>query len=367
MKRPDLRLTGAALAGVALTLVCGVGRSPAAAPRAPVAGVILSPAQAGDDRLRLLKDEGRNTLVLAVTSRDAAAASRAARRAKELGLTVGYWIEVARSPELANAHPEWMASLQGHAQWRRHFPKAPTPAEGEVVKNYPWVPIYYREAFQAHHRRIAALLADLPPADLLFLNDLQAGPSACGCGNTLCRWTTDYGPISTAALLPDDAAAQFVAEVRKAAQGARVIPVWTPECEEHDGAKDGACAGVACFGGACWQALTNQLMPVFKECTNLGAFVPYRELGRDLPRYGPTAGWVRHALRSFAEMPPKRGGQPVPTSDLIAVLQGWDVTPEQRDAQIAQAKDAGSAGYLLSLVKIEQSWEPRLHRPKKSK
>ena len=27
----------------------------------------------------------------------------------------------------------------------------------------------------------------------MFLNDLQAGPSSCGCGNDQCRWALDYG------------------------------------------------------------------------------------------------------------------------------------------------------------------------------
>ena len=42
------------------------------------------------------------------------------------------------------------------------------------------------------------------PLGRRFLNDLQAAPSACGCGNTFCRWTPDYGPIRTATELPPE-------------------------------------------------------------------------------------------------------------------------------------------------------------------
>src|SRR5207247_492759 len=67
----------------------------------------------------------------------------------------------------------------------------------------------------------------------LLLNDLQAGPSSCGCGTLQCRWAVDYHVHPTANKLEgDDVAARFVAEVRKRAGDKAVIPVWTTECEE---------------------------------------------------------------------------------------------------------------------------------------
>jgi hypothetical protein len=258
-----------------------------------------------------------------------------------------------------------MASLQGHGEWRRLFPHTREPGAGEVVKNYPWVPILYQEAFDAQLQRVKGLLQPLPPARGIFLNDLQAGPSACGCGNLLCRWTPDYGPIQTATRLPPNAAAQFVAAVGQMAPGAAIIPVWTTECEAQE--KEHDCAGVGCFEGACWREYTAQLMPVARESPTLAALCLYRAFGRDTPRYGGEAAWVAQALRSFVEMPPQRGGQPVATERILAVLQGWDVTPAQREAQIRQCREAGARGYVMALTKIDQSWEPRViqHSPRR--
>jgi hypothetical protein len=311
--------------------------------------------------LRTFGEEGTNAVVLSLTDGTPAARVRAAvKQIREAGLAPYYWIEIARSPALARAHPEWMASLQGHSEWRRFFPQASLPHDGEVVKNFPWVPILYREAFDAQLRRIDNLLHDLPPVNGVFLNDLQAAPSACGCGNLLCRWTPDYGPIQTASRLPADAAARFVAAARKLVPASTVIPVWTTECEE--GEKDASCAGVACFQGACWGDYTAQLMPVARECDTLAALCLYRAFGRDLPRYGGEAGWIQQALASFMEMPPKRGGQPIPPERVIAVLQGWDATDTQRQAQIQRCQQAGARGYVMALTRIDQGWEPRLVR-----
>jgi len=64
-------------------------------------------------------------------------------------LPLYYWIEVGRDTALADKHPGWMASLQGHTEWRRFFPKLATTGQGEMVKNYQWTPVMYREAFEA--------------------------------------------------------------------------------------------------------------------------------------------------------------------------------------------------------------------------
>jgi hypothetical protein len=325
----------------------------------PMHGVLVSLPDVTPARLRAFKQQGVNSVALYLADSAAAASVRAAvdsiRRA---GLAPCYWIEVGRSPVLAERHPEWMASLQGHPEWRRLFPQAPQPRDGEVVKNYPWVPVLYREAFAAQRQRIADLLRRLPTVTGVFLNDLQAAPSACGCGNLLCRWTPDYGPVQTATRLPDDAAARFVAAVRRLAPASTVVPVWTTECEE--GEKDASCAGVGCFQGACWRDYTAQLMPVAKECDILAALCLYRSFGRDQPRHGSEAAWIGQALASFAEMPPKRGGEAISPQRVIAILQGWDVTPAQRAAQLRQCRAAGTRGYLMAFTPIDQGWEPRI-------
>jgi hypothetical protein len=321
-------------------------------------GVLVTAALATDARLREFKREGYQAAVLNLATENEGGDDAAARRIHTAGLELYYWIEIAHSPSLADAHPEWMASIQTHPEWRRLFPGLPPLKTNEVVKTYPWVPIGYEETFPVHLAGVRQLLSRVPAPEGIFLNDLQAGPSACGCGNHLCRWTSDYGPITTATRLGSDAAARFVAEVRKLAPGARVMPVWTTECEEQD-AKD-LCAGVGCFKGACWREFTAQLTPLTKEADLIGALLPYKDFQRDLPRYGAPAGWITQAIGSFSQMPLRYGPSPLSSNRIIAVLQGWDVTPEQIKAQISRSEEAGAAGYVVSLTKLDQSWQPRI-------
>ncbi len=334
---------------------------PAAPPEA-FRGALLRPEKASNARLADLRLAGIRAVALQIDDNADArpAERRACDRIRQAKLPLYYWIEIARCPSLADSHPQWMASLQGHGEWRRLFNDPPKPREGEVVKTFPWVPILNKEPFEAQLARVAAVLNALPRPDGLFLNDLQGAPSACGCGNHLCRWTTDYGPIRTTTPLGHDAAAAFVAEVRRLVPEAEVIPVWTTECEEHDATDDGLCAGVGCFEGICWKAYTEQLMPVAIQNPRLGVLLPYRAFQRDLALYGQPAGWIRHAARSFQTMPARYERGPIPSDRLIAVLQGWDVTDEQVAAQIEAAEAAGTGGYLIAFANIEQGWEPRI-------
>jgi hypothetical protein len=148
--------------------------------------------------------------------------------------------------------------------------------------------------------------------------------------------------------------------VGKLAPESEIIPVWTTECEEHDGSHDGLCAGVGCFKGICWQAYTEQLSLVDRKAKRVGVLLPYRDFRRDDSRYGAEAGWILHALKSFQVMPPRHGGKAIQPARLVAVLQGWDVTAEQVTAQIERTRVAGAGGYILSEVKIDQSWSPIL-------
>lgn len=289
----------------------------------------------------------------------------AAERVRKSGLALSYWIEVARCPELADEHPRWMASVQGHQQWRRLFKDFPRPGKDEVVKVYPWVPILYREAFDAQRKRVIAMLHDLPAPKRIYLNDLQGAPSACGCGNTLCRWTTDYGPISTATRLGDDAAAKFLAAVRKLAPDSEVIPVWVTECEQHDGAKDGWCAGVGCFRGICWKAFTRQLLPVARTTKTLAVLTTFRRFERGRPNPKTRPGWIATALESFRTMPRRYKEKGVPADRLIAVVQGWNLSPADIVAQQKQARQAGAAAVVVAFEKIDQSWHPKMVRWRK--
>ena len=192
-----------------LTLVLTAPAGAADERPARLRGALLTTETTTAARLGELRDQGYTAAVLMLDA-DSAAARKAdldaAGRVASAGLDLWYWIEIARCPRLADEHPRWMASLQGHQEWRRFFKDFPVPKSGEVVKNYPWVPILYRESFDAHLARVKELLAARPVAKGLLLNDLQGPPSACGCGNPVCRWTADYGPIKTAEPLGDDAA-----------------------------------------------------------------------------------------------------------------------------------------------------------------
>jgi hypothetical protein len=355
---------------IAALLLCLAIRLPAKAANAAPAegrfrGALVTAEMVTADRLAELKAGLFVDVVLLLgepTAEAARADADAAERVKAAGLRLHYWIEVGRCPALADEHPEWIASLQGHQEWRRLHPGFPQPKSSEVVKCYPWTPILYREAFAAHLRRIERLLADRPPPRSLLLNDLQGPPTACGCGNPVCRWTADYGPIKTATAEGDDAAARFVAKVEAlAGDKIAVIPIWTTECEEHDVAKDALCAGVGCFKGICWKAYTRQLKSLSEQSPTIGALLLYKEFGQDTNAYREPAGWVGHALRGFRAMPPKHGGKAVEPQRLIAVLQGWDVTPEQLAAQRSQAEAVGAGGMLVAFAKIDQSWSPKIH------
>lgn len=326
-------------------------------------GAILSATDVTDSRLEQLKQDKFNgvAVVLSGTTAVEVNAERdAANRIQAAGLALHYWVEVARCPQLADDHPEWMASLQTHDEWRRFFPEASTPASNEVVKTYPWVPILSREPFAAQLDRVKRLLADKPIPERLFLNDLQGAPSACGCGNPLCRWTSDYGKRRTTTPLGDDAATLFVNAVKKVMPTSTIVPVWTTECEEHDGAADGQCAGVGCFDGICWKAYTRQLVPLEQVSRQLGVLVPYRAFERDIPRYGEAAGWVKTAVKSFTEMPPRHGGRPIEAARLVTILQGWDVSQQQVLAQIQRSVESGAAGFLVAFTELEQSWSPKI-------
>ncbi len=355
-----------AVAACVISIIASISHAdePATAPQpAAFRGALLTAGDVTEQRIEQLRTDGMTAVVLSLSGaspdvtpgeRDAVAAIIGA------DFDLYYWIEVARCPALADAHPEWMASLQGHDEWSRLFPNAPRPAADEVVKTYPWVPVLSQETFDAQLHRVTQLLSNRTAAKGVFLNDLQGAPSACGCGHPLCRWTSDYGKRRTTVPLAPDAAALFLKAVQQEFPDSEVIPVWATECEKHDGAADGLCAGVACFDGICWKAWTEQLEPVAKVSPRVGVLTLYREFQRDLPVYGDEAGWVRHAVESFETMPRRQGAAGLAASRLVTVLQGWDVDESQVAAQIRASQDANVAGFIVAYARIDQSWQPRL-------
>ena len=153
MSRPTSRMLAVVCVAVATAQQTAPAAEPAneqaQTPTSPFRGALLSSEQVSESRLRSLKSVGITAVALQLRGgADSRTKERqACERIRQSNLGPYYWIEVARCPELADAHPDWMASLQGHSEWRRLFEDPPTPRADEVVKTYPWVPILNEEAF----------------------------------------------------------------------------------------------------------------------------------------------------------------------------------------------------------------------------
>lgn len=339
-------------------------RAKSDAPVSPIRGVLMDSRRASAGALARWKVDGGTAVLVPLDEsvgrvrwRELAAA------AQQAGLALYPWVEVGRNPSMADAHPDWMAALGGHHEdWRRRFPDAPARKPGWVVKAWPWVPIGYAPAFDAHRQRLKTLLDDLPgPWAGVFLNDLQAGPSSCGCGNDLCRWALDYGSPATAPRTSgDDPAARLVTELQDRHPGKAVIPVWVTECESRDlpgvEGSTGLCGGVECARNDCWPRYARFLKPVLDATAGpLAVALWPAALGHE-------PGWVEAGLSSFAR-PPKEGPG-VPPRRTIALLQGWD-RPVPEQSALTDSARLAEGGWVLATVKVEQSWEPRLVRSAK--
>ncbi len=317
------------------------------------------------------KADGFSSVVLPLDENQAAETLRLAVRAIAASqLELYYWIEVARSPLLADAHPRWMASLGVHDDWLLRFPQAAKPLPGQVAKAYPWVPIGYADAFQAHLDRVVRLVQAAPQQYRgLLLNDLQGGPASCGCGNGRCRWAIDYGVPETAAKQGvDDAAARFLAAIAGRIPGKQVIPIWMTECERGDlpadqapgGKSTGLCGSVACAKGLCPQAFARQWGALASAHQGpLGIWVTDPESGRDADSSVEPIGRIAASVAYLADtqLPaPKQA----PTMDrlwLVVSSASTDLAAERVIRRTALAFQPGAV--IVARIAIEQSYEPR--------
>lgn len=343
-------------------------------PAKPLEGVIVRLADVTSANLAAWKRDGRSAIVVVLDeTADRTALRECAVRLASARVDLYYWIEVARNRTMADAHPHWMSSLGQHRDWQRRFPGVPTPAEGrEVAKAYPWVPIGYRETFDAHLSRITELLRQAAePYRGLLLNDLQGGPASCGCGNLQCRWALDYGVPSTAELLKgDDVARRFIDEVRKLAAGKDVIPVWMTECEHDDlparlrnGAETtGLCGSVPCATGICPKVFARQWSSLVSAGDSpVGLLVLQKELERTGPRYAGSP-WISKAVE-YIDTIPALHGEPSLTHDrLWVIVQGHGVPAREQAATRAAALKTQPAAVLIAETPLDQSYEPRVIR-----
>ena len=328
---------------------------------APRQIVLVEPPMAGTGEIAKWKQEGFAGVAV-VLNEEEADYRAIGRRVLDGGLELYWWVEVGRNAKMAKEHPRWMAALGSHADWQKHFPKVAEPGVGEVAKAFPWVPIGYREAFDAHLRRIEELLKRVPDgAKGWLLNDLQGGPSSCGCGNVLCRWAIDYHVTPTATKLEGDfTASRFLGEVRKRAGKQMVIPVWTTECEDVDlpankrqgKAGTGLCGTVPCATGGCPESFSNQWSALVSGHEGpIALLALHTALQRTQTQLGGGPQWVTNAIGYLNQT------LPAYKAKIVAPEQLWVVVEESaRDV----AMKSGVGGVIVTRTKIEQGYEPRI-------
>jgi hypothetical protein len=76
----------------------------------------------------------------------------------------------------------------------------------------------------------------------------------------------------------------------------------------------------------------------------------YKLWRRNVPLWGEEAAWVGAVLRRYQERDPRQ--------QLLSVLQGFDVSPAELEAQIRQSRAAGSAGHVVIASPLDQSFRP---------
>src|SRR5690242_12581638 len=115
----------AAMLIVAMAIV-QIEAAPGQATATPVEIVLVEPETVTPAMISQWKSEGFKAVAVVLDERTGEAGYReSARRVSEGDLDLYYWIEVARNPKLAAAHPRWMAALGSHQDWLKNFPKFP--------------------------------------------------------------------------------------------------------------------------------------------------------------------------------------------------------------------------------------------------
>jgi hypothetical protein len=276
---------------------------------------------------------------------------------QKAGLAAWGWIEIGRDEEAAEAHPEWMHMPQ-HPEWLQDFPDW---TGGPQALVYPWVCVNNVETFAWAVQKVRRLANAYPGLDGCFLNDIQGPPVGCGCGNILCRsWDNSPGiKIAPAPYAQPELffTAEFVRACQEILSSMPLVPVICSECEigvtiggvESPDSLLGSCHSIPC-ARPCALEYFPGLAKALEGQSRVGLLALYKLFGRDRPLYGEIAGWVRGVVEHYLRLAPK--------TNLIAVLQGWDVTAAEREAQVRQAITGGARGILMAEMPIEQSWKP---------
>src|SRR4051794_27345299 len=111
-----------AMSGVLLTLLTVGAASRGEGPAVPrtIRGILIEEGWATPDRLEDWKAKGVNAAIVPLDeSTSRARWAELAALVEGRGLALYAWVEVARNPALAEAHPGWMAAPGGHHDdWR---------------------------------------------------------------------------------------------------------------------------------------------------------------------------------------------------------------------------------------------------------
>jgi hypothetical protein len=201
--------------------------------------------------------DGERSRCVLVLADDAAKNAACAEKVRASGAVFSYWIDVARAPALADAHPEWMATVYERGGERPAFADAPVPGEGEALKVWPWVPVTSAERFKAQLERVREVLAELPPPARIYLSGLQDAP-----------WGSEREPIHAwPPVAADDpsAGARFVAAVRALEPWAEVVPVLQTECAH----------GIACNYRDCRDALIELARALVDGGSRIAIEIPF--------------------------------------------------------------------------------------------
>lgn len=330
--------------------------------------VLVNPTDVTLESLEAWRREGFSTVVTVLDEQFPPEVYRTAGSLIErAGWPHYHWVEVGRCPLLANEHPRWMASLGMHSDWQQKYPGSKRPAEGEVAKAYPWVPIGYQVTFAAHLDRIEKLLVRAAPDYRgLLLNDLQGGPAACGCGNVRCRWALDYHvPSHAGEQVGDDAAARFLKRVGQLTHNKELIPIWTTECEEIDlpGTENGTglCGKVECAHTTCPRAFARQWRSLIGgHRGSIGLLGLHRQLQQPGARGQPSANWVAAPLEYVDQIAGAAKEERLTRERVWLVVEGWDLPVAEAFAVRTKALALQVAMIVVARTQIDQSFEPRV-------
>jgi hypothetical protein len=267
------------------------------------------------------------------------------------------WIDVGRSEKLAAEHPEWIAGMGSHEDWRRRLPDAPRPGPGERIGVYPWVSIWYRDVLEARREAIVRLLRGRTRGIAgVFLDHVQGAPSACGCGNDQCRWTVDYRMAGGPEKVDSAPSALLIARLRQDLPEVQWIPVLVTECEERDqpgAASTGYCGEVGCFSGLCWKESTREIEALLRVTDG-----PIAVLA-DEAVFGRSEPWMETILRSLEEIPAAHGRPPLPRERVI-LASARPVRVEDQAPVAVRLQTLGSRPrlFLSGDLKAREAWRP---------